>query len=122
MSNGITTISEEELILWRVEPDRLMPKAVKCPRGRFPARDAEGQVVDPRTHFDDPESAWAAMLDALESKRESAVSRLALLRDDVEKAAEDVIAVSLDQRELRSRHEAWKRMRLEDSHSPTTLP
>ena len=52
-----------ELWLYRADDKLLKPIRVHCPNGRYPAKDADGQVVYINSHFDTEAAAWKSLLD-----------------------------------------------------------
>jgi len=56
--------------LWKYDFEKREVRLVECPKGRWPACDAEGEPVCTNTHFDNEDAAWEKLERELEASME----------------------------------------------------
>lgn len=90
--------------LWRADTKQLKPVLVDCPRGGYPADDADGIQIYENTHFDTEIKAW----DRLRSEAAAGVSLAAC---DVEEGRR-----RLDKAHVRAAEAAVEFKRVQDNY------
>jgi hypothetical protein len=104
-------MAASELWLYRADADQLKPVWVHCPEGRYPAKDADGQVVYINSHFDTEAAAWKNLLDNSEAGVRLAGSQVKRAKQQLLEANQDAADQAAEFATVRDNYRDWQRAR-----------
>jgi len=98
------------MIVYKVTPTQPVP--VECETPGYPHRDAGGEVMYRNTHFPTEAEAWARVMDLSESRQILAVDKVEHLRTKLQRALDELDAVSKQEIKTRKNYQEWQRNHL----------
>lgn len=83
--------------------------AVECPKSGFPNRDADDEVQNGASHFDNEAEAWEQLLKNEDNGLRGTVDRYDSARKDLEEATKDLASEASEYAHARDAFDAWKK-------------